>query len=92
MSPWDSLYGQKYCVLRNGWILMKVAALLVITSAHLATPRQSYSWVRWPPLRDWGNVAGVPGLNEKYFKLVATGNVLVDFMIIMCLVLYAARA
>ena len=43
MRPWDSLVDERFCVLANGFILMRLAEARMIAYAALATPCQSQS-------------------------------------------------
>ena len=79
IRPWDSLVGERFDVMKNGEILIRLSAARIITYAALATPCQSQSWGRLPSLRSWQSPLGRPVLKHPQRELVQRGNSLALF-------------
>ena len=90
LKPWDTLYGEKFDLLSNGWRLLQLVEAKCIVVAHLAPPCQTFSWARFPPLRSWDHVQGLPHLNDKQLESVVQGNDVANFCAQFCLQLYLA--
>jgi len=51
IKPWDTKYGEKFDVLKNGQVLLSLASSSHLSVVHMAPPCQSATWGRFPALR-----------------------------------------
>ena len=79
LQPWDVLYGEKFDIEQNGYILKDLAARGRLSYVAIGTPCQSQSWGRLPALRSWQYPLGLPDLTEEQRVLTEKGNLLADF-------------
>ena len=79
LQPWDLLYHERFDVLRYGHLLTELAVRGQLSYVALATPCQSQSWGRLPPLRDWQHPLGLPDLTPEQRELTERGNSLAEF-------------
>ena len=76
LQPWDTIMGDRFCVLSHGAVLTSLAKAGRLAYVALASPCQSQSWGRLPALRTWDHPLGIPGLGVKQQQLVEKGNCL----------------
>ena len=78
-QPWDLSLGDQFDVLKHGEIFLQALGKGLVQSIHLATPCQSFSKARNPPLRSTDFPEGLPNLTSNQQVLVDTGNSLAAF-------------
>ena len=77
IMPADIRHGRRFNLAgRAGRVILDLAAARRLSSGHLASPCQSLSMARGPPLRDLAHVYGLPGLKPHQQRLCASGTVL----------------
>ena len=90
ICPWDILDGPHLDVVKNGEVLIRLAQHKRMRSRRIASPCQSVTHARSPPLRSFQFPYGLPHLSEREWKLVEGGNHLCSFAVRLCLALYMA--
>ena len=90
VKPWDAINGENFDVLKNGHVLISLAASSHLAFVHMAPPCQSSTWGRFPALRTWSCPSGIPNLSGSQLQLVNLGNAVASFCISLCLALYIA--
>ena len=74
LQPWDVVFGPNFDVWENGYILEELITKGLVTMVHLGPPCKSFSFGRFPALRDGANPHGLPNLGTAEMELVDTGN------------------
>lgn len=82
ICPWTIEHGERFNILSQGDTMLRVAASGRLSGAHLATPCQSQSFGRLPPVRaQWCVEEGLPGLHWRDQELVDTGTEMVHWSV-----------
>ena len=89
LRPWDSASGPKYDVLKEGFLLEKLALLGYLSGTHLGTPCISFSWSRTPQVRGLRYLMGYPWLNERQQRQVDDGNNLAEWSFKFCMIMHS---
>ena len=92
VKPWDAKFGEAFDVLTNGAIILNLIACGRLIACHFGLPCKSFTWARWPQLRDSEYPLGLPFLGAKQQRMVDLGNRLLAFTMECCKCLHLAKA
>ena len=88
ICPWDRAYGVAFDVAEHDNVFFALAEEGRLMLVHLGIPCQSLTWARWPAIRSWEAIWGIPGVGAADVEKFLTGNKLLLFAVQLCIKLH----